>query len=220
MRLPARRAARERLLQAGPVPAINAHVVQVESAADNSDDSRDNPAGHAKGVGQVVALNGTQITISVTNANFLPGAATIVVDAAKAKFGHGTLSDIKIGNRIAFRGTLSGTTVAAKVLDVAGALSRSKQGEHGNGRFADIRATVTAISGAVAELRLDSNAQQSLAGAPGSIKADLSKTEFEKGTLACVAVGKVLAIAGVAEGNQFLARVAELEHGCAAPLAN
>ncbi|MCU6432827.1 DUF4382 domain-containing protein [Undibacterium sp. Jales W-56] len=209
------------VLEAGTAaPTINARLVQVESGANNNtDDSRDNPANHAKGVGKVVAVSGTQITVSVTDANFLPGAANIVIDAAKAKFAHGTLADIKVGNKIVFHGKLTGTTVAATIIDVAGALSRNERGEHGNGQFADIRGSVTAVSGAVAELKLDINSQQSLAGAPASLKVDLSKAQFERGTLSCVVVGKVLEVAGVLDATQFIAKEAELEHGCDAPVA-
>lgn len=179
------------------------------------------------GEGIVSAVTSTSMTVNIKEADFLPGSNQVVVDLSNTKYAHGSLADVKVGRKVEFVGTPVGTIVLAKLVNINGALSAPERAEHPGALGGEIQGTVTSISGSLAQVivakaerETDSDSKVAAPQAGLSVQVDLSSAVFERGNLSCVVAGKVIEAAGrLSTNNTLVARVVELEHGCAAPTA-
>lgn len=189
---------------------VLATSIHVEAAASA-------PAPKARGAGKVTAVSGTLVTVSISEANFLPGSNSVVVDIAAARFAHGQVSDIAVGATVEFRGTVSGTGAAARVtattMDVDGAPSQSHRDRHPAEHF-------SGLVGSVAALNTDGSFTVTVASggvfaAAGTYTVDPSHAYYREGTAACLAVGVHVEALGTLTGSTLAATVLELDGtGC------
>lgn len=203
------------------VVTVESTVVQVRADGTKPGDAPTS----IHGEGKVVSVVDSLLTVALEDGDFLPGSDKVKIDLSKATFTHGTQTDLKAGVQVSFHGKVSGGGVSATAIEIEGALSADERAQHGNGQngdgqFTDIHGTVTAISGAMVELSVSKEENTTLpigASATTSVKVDLSGAKFTKGKLSCVVVGKQLEVAGTTAATGFIAKKAELEHGCDAP---
>ncbi len=190
---------------ADPVTVL-ASVIHVEPASSNAP---------AHGEGTVSAVNGTLVTVNVSEANFLPGSNSIVVDIASARFEHGQASDITTGVTVEFRGTVSGTGSTAELLaqsiDVQGAPSAHERESNPGVHFTD-------LNGAVATLNADGTftvdvTQPDGPYAAGTYTVDPAGAIYKEGNVSCVVAGAKVDAVGSLTGSTLAARYIEVP-GC------
>ena len=191
---------------------VTAAVIHIEPAGSN--DAA--PANRLHGEGTVTSVNKNLVTVKVAEANFLPGADTVVVDIISAKFAHGQINDVVAGAKVEFRGAPSGTGVSAAVLaavmDVEGAGSDAEREKHPDQKFAAIHGTISQVNTNGMFTVTVANQEGPLV-APGTYTIDPSKAEFEQGTSACVIANKSVDVLGALTGTTLLAKAIELP-GC------
>ncbi len=167
--------------------------------------------------GVITAINGGVLTLQRQGPG---GGGTLTVDTSGsttfqeggpgATSGTLTLSQLRVGERIAVQGTLSGTTVTARTVRLQPAPGRgpAKAGPHpgGPGR-GGLQGMITAINGGVLTLRRQGPGP----GGSGTLTVDTSgSTTFQEGgpgvktgtlTLSQLRVGERIAVQGTLSGS-------------------
>lgn len=172
-----------------------------------------------KGEGKVVSVQGSLVTVAIQEANFLPGANSVVVDVSGAKFSHGQASDLAAGVKVEFSGTVSGTGAGARIVaarvQVEGAASAPEREKSPLATFAALEGKVSAVA---ADGRFVVQVQ-SLRG-PGatagttSITVDPKNAIYVRGTAACLAAGREVDVLGTIDAGVLLAKLISVD-GCA-----
>jgi hypothetical protein len=187
---------------------VTATLIQVEPALATT--------AAVRGAGTVQSVDGTKVTVALTEASFLPGAASVVVDVGSARFAHGTAADLVAGVTVSFRGAISGSgadaLVAASVIDVDGAAATGKT----------TAAALSGLRGTVAQLHSDGTFTVTVSGAAGqpwSVAAgtytvDAASATYRAGTATCLVAGATVKAMGTLSGTTLTARRLEVE-GCA-----
>ena len=194
---------------ADPV-AVKASVIHVEETSPQPGLVR------VGGEGKVTSVSGSLITVALDEANFLPGANSVVVDVSMAEFEHGVLADLAAGVGIEFHGTLSGSGTAAQVLarsiDVRGAPSQPDRQKNPDQKF-------TAVNGAIATLNPDGTFTVTVTQAdgpwvvPGPYIVDASKATYIEGNASCLAAGKIVQAVGSLMNTTLTAKYMKVK-GC------
>ena len=171
----------------------------------------------ATGAGKVRSVSGSLVTVALDEASFLPGANSVVVDVANARFAHGKLADLTAGVAVTFRGSVSGaaasTVVLATDVDLPGAPSQSEQQKNPEQKFA-------AINGAIAMLKGDGTftvvqaKADGLLVVPGPYTIDATHASFGEGKSSCLAVGQVVQAIGTLASSTLTAKLINVK-GCA-----
>ncbi|MBL8276447.1 MAG: DUF4382 domain-containing protein [Pelomonas sp.] len=180
---------------------VTASVVHVLPAGSTGDGTASVP--RLRGAGTVTAVSGALVTVSLTDANFLPSSNSVVVDTASARFTHGQLSDVAVGASVRFAGKAAGTgttKVTAAVFDLDGATSNPGGGEKFN----------PGVSGKVASVASTTSFTLTVTTATttvpvGTYTVDASKAEFESGTSSCLVVGAQVKVRGTLSGTTLTA---------------
>jgi hypothetical protein len=199
---------------AAPV-TVTTLVVEVKTASGSTPPM---VASTVKGEGKVVSVQGSLVTVAIEEANFLPGANTVVVDVGGAKFSHGQASDLAAGVKIEFSGTVSGTGASARVVatrvQIEGAASAKE-------REKSPLATFAALEGKVGTVGSDGRfvvQVRSLRG-PGAVAGTASLTVdpknaiYVRGNASCLASGREVDVLGTLEAGVLQARLISVE-GC------
>jgi hypothetical protein len=177
----------------------------------------DGTAPRLSGEGTVLALDGQRVTVSLQDANFLPGGNSVVLDLSHAQFAHGQLSDLAVGVAVHFAGTAAGTgsnaVVAVKVIDLDGAPSDRARHQRPDQAFN------AGVSGAVTALRsltdFTLNVTRASPTVPvGSYTVDATQAHYRRGNGSCLAVGAQVRVRGTVSGSVLTAMELEVE-GCA-----
>jgi hypothetical protein len=165
------------------------------------------------GSGSITAVTGSKVTVSLSDANFLPSSNSVVVDIGSARFTHGQASDVTVGLKVHFVGLASGSgssaTISASVFDIEGASSSG----NGGGKFAG------AVNGKVASVASAQSFTLTVttgtAAVPaGTYTVDASHAEYEAGSSTCLVVGAQLHLRGTVSGSTLTAKEIEID-GCA-----
>jgi Domain of unknown function (DUF4382) len=168
---------------ADPV-TVSATVVHVESAITR-----------ARGEGTVSAISGSLVTVKLTDANFLPGSDSVVVDIGTATFPHGLASDLAVGVAVSFRGQVSGigsaAVITANTVDVRGAGTVNTDGT--------FTFTVTTASTSVAA---------------GTYTVNPAGATYHDGSATCLVAGASVKVVGTLSGATLAATVLDVD-GCA-----
>jgi hypothetical protein len=194
---------------ADPV-TVSATVIHVESAVTR-----------ARGEGTISAIEGTRVTVKLTEANFLPGSDSVVLDISGATFPHGLATDLAVGVAVSFRGQVSGTgsaaVIAASSVDVRGAASQRE-------RQARPLQTYSAVRGSVATVNADGTFTVTVAASPsshggmavaaGTYTVDPSGATYHDGTSSCLVAGAKVKALGALTDRALAAKVIDVE-GCA-----
>ena len=172
-----------------------------------------------RGEGKVVSVQGSLVTVAIEEANFLPGANSVVVDVSGAKFSHGQASDLAAGVKVEFSGTVSGTGASARVLatrvQVQGAASHHEREKSPLAAFVALEGKVEAM-GADGRFVVQ---VKSLRG-PGAVAGTTSLTVeprgaiYARGNAACLAAGREVDVLGTVDAGVLQARLIAIE-GCA-----
>ena len=196
---------------ADPITVLAA-VIHVEPA--KSSDPGATPSVH--GEGKVSSINGSLLTVKLSEANFLPGGDGVVVDISNAKLTHGQISDLAIGVKVEFRGAISGTgaaaVVLAKTLDVAGAASEQERREHPDRKF-------SLVNGKIAKLNPDGTFTVTVSKpdrpfmAAGDYTVDPSKAMYAGGNASCLVVNNEVNALGALTDHLLVAKIIEIK-GC------
>ena len=151
------------------------------------------------GGGKVASVSGHLLTVTIDDATFLPGANSVVVDIASAKFLHGAAGDLAAGVKVAFHGSLGGSggapVVIATDIDVQGAPSAGEQAKNPTQKF-------TAVNGAIATLNTDGTFTVAVTRAdgpvvvPGAYTVNPLHATYLEGNATCLAVGQVVQAVG------------------------
>jgi hypothetical protein len=181
-------------------------TVSVSAVTIESNSSAVIAANRYRGEGTVSALSGSTVTLSLTDANFLPTSATITLDVASARYVHGQLSDLSVGGSLRFQASYDSTTqtYTAALVDVAGAVSARVRASEGNSpgssanRPTAVQGSITAISGT--------------SWTVGSYTVDVSSA-YIKGASACLVVGSTIEARGALSGTTLVARTVKVQ-GC------
>lgn len=189
---------------------VTASVVHVLPAGSTGDGTATAP--RLRGAGTVTAVNGSKITVSLTDANFLPSSNLVVVTIDTARFTHGQASDVVVGASVRFAGKAAGagtTTITATVFDVDGAAA---SGGNGEGRFNP------GVTGKVATVTSSTSFTITVTAATAQVPAgtytvDASKAEFESGSATCLVVGAQVKLRGTLNGTTLTATRIEIA-GC------
>ena len=115
----------------GAAAFIVASVFNVDGAASAELRKGHPEAGFSGGMhGDVLSVSGTSFTVSVTTATTFAAVGTYTVDASKAVYEAGTASCLVAGAQVTVLGVLSGSTLTASEVRIAGCTgqSRSKPG--------------------------------------------------------------------------------------------
>jgi Domain of unknown function (DUF4382)/Domain of unknown function (DUF5666) len=184
---------------------VAATVIKIESS--HSGSVPDTASNRARGEGTVVSYDSTSklLTLSLSEASFLPASQQVVVDLSNARYAHGTAAQLTAGTYVTFKGALNTTAsptsdVLARVIDVEGAASASSNA--GN-VLSEVNGTITAISGTTVTLNTSS----------GVITVDTSGALVKEGRASCLAVGATLEAKGSLSGSTMTARVLEVSGG-------
>ena len=169
------------------------------------------------GGGKVASVSGTLVTVTIDDATFLPGANSVVVDIASAKFLHGAAGDLAAGVKVAFHGSLGGTggapVVLATDIDVQGAPSAGSLAQNPTQKF-------NAVNGAIARLNSDGTFTVTQVHADGAVVAagvytvDASHATYMEGNATCLAVGQVVQAIGSLVNTTMTAKILNVK-GCA-----
>lgn len=199
---------------ADPVTVL-ASVIHVEPASSNAS---------AHGEGTVTAVSGSLVTVSVDEANFLPGSNSVVVDISSAHFEHGLASDIAVGVTVEFRGTVSGSGSTAELLaqsiDVQGAPSSGEREQNPGLHFSDLNGTVATVN-ADGTFALTVTQAEGPYAVPGTYTVDPTGAIYKEGNVSCLAAGATVNAVGTlaATGSTFAARYLEIS-GCSGEKAS
>ncbi|MFG6468371.1 DUF4382 domain-containing protein [Roseateles sp. BYS87W] len=165
-----------------------------------------------RGAGTITAVNSSKITVSLTDANFLPSSNSVVVDTASARFSHGQSSDLAVGVAVHFTGTASSsasTAITAKVVDVDGASSTPRSGD----KFTSgVQGKVSAVASSTAFTLVVSNSNSSVPA--GTYSVDATNARYESGTATCLVVNAQVKVRGALSGSTLTATEIEIP-GCA-----
>ena len=193
---------------ADPVSVL-ATLVHVES-------EKADAAPKAKGEGTVVSVKGMLVTVKLTEANFLPGSDTVVVDVSNAKFTHGQLADLAADVEVEFKGTISGTgpeaKVLAKVFEIEGASSEKERNEHPERKFTLLKGKITLVRGDGSFDMLVTKPDRPFLAA-GSYGVDPSQAKYAAGKPSCLLVGAEVNALGALTDKTLLAKIIEIK-GC------
>ena len=162
-------------------------------------------------------MSGTLVTLALDEASFLPGANSVVVDVANARFAHGKLADLTTGVAVTFRGTVSGaaanTVVLATDIDLPGAPSQSEQQKNPEQKFAAINGAITILNSngtfTVVQAKADG-----LLVVPGPYTIDATHAAFGEGKASCLAVGQIVQAIGTLATSTLSAKLINVK-GCA-----
>lgn len=159
-------------------------------------------ANRYRGEGTISAISGTTVTLSLTEANFLPSSANLTLDVSTARYMHGQLSDLVAGGSLRFQASYNSTTDAytANLVDVAGATAASKSSSAT--RPSKVEGTITAISGSLWTVSMTSSAYGIAAG---TYTVDVSAA-YIKGSSTCQAVGSTIEARGALSDTTLTAR--------------
>lgn len=176
------------------------------------------PLATVRGEGRVVSVQGTLVTVAIEEANFLPGANSVVVDVGTAKFSHGQASDLAPGVEVEFSGTVSGTGSSARIVatrvQVEGAASAPERDKSPLASFAAVQGQVGSV-GADGRFVLQVKAQIGPGVAPGttSLTVDPRQALFVRGQASCLAPGREVEVLGTVEAGVLRARLISVQ-GC------
>jgi len=189
---------------------VTASVVHVLPAGSTGEGTASAP--RLRGAGTVTAVSGAKITVSLTDANFLPSSNIIVVDTSSARFTHGQLSEVAVGASVRFAGKAAGTgttTVTATVFDLDGASSNPGNGEgkYSPGVIGKVATVTSSTAFTITVTAASTNVPA------GTYTVDASKAEFESGTASCLVVGAQVKLRGTLSGSTLTATRIEIE-GC------
>lgn len=197
---------------ADPVTVV-ASVIHVESLS--SADAAPPPT--ASGEGTVSKVEGNLVTVKLSEANFLPGSDSVVVDISNAKLTHGQASDIKVDVKVEFRGSISGTgadaVVLAKVFDIDGAASEKERHEHPEQKFSLLNGSVAKVNNNGTFTLTVSKPDNKFVTA-GDYTVDPSKARFADGNAACLIPDAKVNALGALTDHTLLAKIIEIK-GCA-----
>lgn len=194
---------------ADPV-TVTATVVHVESAVTG-----------ARGEGTVSAVNGSLVTVKLSDANFLPGGDSVVVDVSGATFPHGLVSDLAVGVTVSFRGQVSGTgsaaVVAATTVDVRGAASSTARQAHPGHAYvgSGVRGTVGTVNTDGTFTLTVSSANATTAVPAGTYTVNAASATYHDGTATCLVAGATVKVIGTLSSTTLTATVLDVA-GCAA----
>lgn len=196
---------------ADPV-TVSATVVHVESATTR-----------ARGEGTISALNGPLVTVKLTDANFLPGSDSVVVDVSTATYPHGLASDLAVGVAVSFRGQVSGigsaAVITANTVDVRGAASSRLRSIRSDHRQSDTY-TGSSVRGTVGTVATDgsftftvASAYATTAVAAGTYNVTTTGAIYHDGMASCLAAGATVKVIGTLSDTTLAATVLDVE-GC------
>lgn len=157
--------------------------------------------------GSVTAVNGTTLTVTSTDPK-TSLVTTYTVDAASAKVtkagAASTTSAIAVGDTIMVQGTLSGTTITAKVI-IDGIPTHPNDGEKvpaitGNGQPI-VAGKITAISGSTITITNQSNVTYTI----DARNAKFVKPGVTTATIANLAVGETVVVQGTVNNTSITA---------------
>jgi len=159
-------------------------------------------ANRYRGEGTISAISGTTVTLSLTEANFLPTSAAITLDVSTARYMHGQLADVVAGGSLRFQASYDSTTgnYTATLVDVAGAAAASKSSSAT--RPSKVEGTITAISSSAWTVSMPNS---TYGVAAGTYTVDVS-TAYIKGSTTCQAVGSTIEARGTLSGTTLTAR--------------
>lgn len=183
--------------------ASDANVtVSVSAVTVKSTSTTATAANRYRGEGTISAISGSTVTLSLTEANFLPASATLTLDVSSAKYMHGQLADLVAGGSLRFQASYDSTNdlYTANLVDVAGAAKSSKLGSAT--RPSKVEGTITAISSSLWTVSMNSSVYGVTAG---TYTVDVS-TAYIKGSTACQAVGSTIEARGALSGTTLTAR--------------
>jgi len=179
--------------------------IKVESSTSGS--VSDDAPNRARGEGTVVSYDTANqlLTLTLSEASFLPSSQQVVVDLSNARYAHGTVADLTAGTVVTFKGALNtaspaSSDVVARVVDVEGAASSSSNS--GNA-LSEVNGTITAVSGTTVTLNTSA----------GVITVNTSGALVKEGKASCLAVGGTLEAKGTLSGSTLTARVLEVSGG-------
>lgn len=193
---------------ADPV-TVTATVVHVESAVTR-----------ARGEGTVSAVSGSLVTVKLSDANFLPGSDSVVVDISAATFPHGLASDLAVGVAVSFRGQVSGigsaAVITATTVDVRGAASsRERQAHPGHAYVGSgVRGTVGTVNTDGSFTLAVGSANASTAVPAGTYTVTTTGASYHDGSSTCLVAGAVVKVLGTLSGSTLTATVLDVG-GCA-----
>jgi len=164
-----------------------------------------------KGEGKVTAVQGSLVTVAIEEASFLPGSGSVTVDIASAKFSHGQASDLVVGVKVEFSGTVSGTGAAAKVVavrvQVAGAASKGELERSPLLKVSGVEGKVAAVGTDGTFTLTVSRSISAGAAASGTITVDAKTAIYARGSASCLAAGKEVEALGTLSGTVLTARI-------------
>ncbi|MEY4907455.1 MAG: hypothetical protein RL260_1173 [Pseudomonadota bacterium] len=193
---------------ADPV-TVSATVLHVESAVTR-----------ARGEGTVSAVSGSLVTVKLTDANFLPGGDSVVVDVGTATFPHGLVTDLAAGVAVSFRGQVSGigssAVITATTVDVRGAASSSARAAHPGHAYAGsgVRGTVGTVNSDGTFTFTVTAANASTTVAAGAYTVSPAGATYHDGSATCLVAGAAVKILGTLSGTTLTATVLDVD-GCA-----
>jgi hypothetical protein len=169
-----------------------------------------------RGEGKVKAVSGTNVTVTVDEANFLPGSNTAVLDLSSAKFVHGQLADLAVGVGIEFRGAVSGTgtsaVVAVAFIDVKGAPSAAERTQTPEIKFTGVNGAISAVN-ASGSFSVNVTQADGPWVVPGTYTVDPKGAVFSEGKPACLIAGAQVKAVGSLTGTALAAKFIEVA-GC------
>lgn len=193
---------------------VQVSTVQVSSTSTSSSSMA---ALTYRGQGTVQSVDGTMITLLLTQASFLPTSAIVTIDASQAAYAHGQSSDLVAGATLSFRATYDSAsdTYTATSLDIDGTASASERKKRGNQsvavRSSEVKGLVTAITDGVWTVQATQTHGSVTAGS--SYAVDVSGA-LVKATTGCVVVGSRIEARGALSGTDLTARVVRLLSEC------
>lgn len=193
---------------ADPV-TVSATVVHVESTTLR-----------ARGEGTISAIQGSLVTVKLTDANFLPGSDSVVIDVSEASFPHGLLSDLAVGVVVSFRGQVSGigsaAVITANTVDVRGAASSRARTAHPGHAYtgSGVRGTVDAVAADGSFTFTVASSGATTAVAAGTYTVTTAGATYHDGTASCLVAGATVKVVGTLSGSTLAASVLDV-HGCA-----
>jgi hypothetical protein len=163
--------------------------------------------------GNVTAVNGSVVTLSVSSASTGGPTGLVTLDLAQAAFKRGSLASLAVGQRLEAYLLPAGAGWSAVAVEVDGA---AKTGSGAKSDYAELKGRVVSVSGTRVTFT-PTYKQRYLANLPaGDITVDLAGASFEKSALSCLVAGTPIEVKGYLDAaGAFVPTRVDAEGACA-----
>lgn len=166
--------------------------------------------------GVVTAFDGSNLTMDVKEATFLPSSNTLAIaNTSNSVFSAGSLSMLAVGQKVEIKGDWDDASFTAAIIEIEGAPRNAGVTGSYADDYTEIKGQITAVNQNQFTFTVREFENVSGISVGDSLNVDSSNSWFEDGNSTCLVVGAVVETKGpMVDGANIVANVIEFESGC------